>query len=67
MSLRAYPRDFAAFARYNPALRRLPGPRFPLPAPLSVDALDEFLAEVGAAYPVDWIDVPATPHTMSFL
>jgi hypothetical protein len=57
---RAYPQDFATFARYNPALRRRPGPRFPLPAPLRPDGLDAFLREAGDGHAVRWIDAPPT-------
>jgi hypothetical protein len=56
---RAYPRDFATFARYHAALRRASGPRFPLPAPLTLDALDAFLRESGDRYAVQWLDVAA--------
>jgi hypothetical protein len=44
----AYPADFAVFARYNPALRRLNG-RWPVPPPLGWDEVDEFLDRSGAA------------------
>ena len=57
---RAYPQDFATFARYNPALRRRPGPRFPLPAPLTPVDLDAFLREAGDGHAVRWIDAPPT-------
>jgi len=39
----AYPADFATFARYQPALRALPG-RFPLPPPLGWDQVETFLS-----------------------
>ena len=44
---KAYPADFAVFARYHPALRAIPG-RFPLPPPLSWTQFETFLRESGA-------------------
>lgn len=52
----AYPQDFGTVARYNPALRRLPGPRFTMPPPLTLTDLDVFLDESGDAYAVRWLD-----------
>ncbi len=52
---RTYPRDFATFARYHPAVRRQPDPRFPLPAPLTLDELDAFLGQSGEQYSVQWL------------
>jgi hypothetical protein len=40
---KAYPADFATYARYHPALRALPG-RSPLPSPLTWDQLETFLS-----------------------
>jgi hypothetical protein len=56
---RAYPRDFATFARYHPAARCQPGPRWPLPAPLPLNALDAFLRETDGHYAVEWTDTVA--------
>ena len=44
---KAYPADFAVFARYHPALREIPG-RYPLPAPLSWAQFEEFVRASGA-------------------
>jgi hypothetical protein len=44
----AYPADFAVFARYNPALRRLDG-RWPVPPPLSWGEVEDFLGQSDAA------------------
>lgn len=49
----AFPADFAVFAKYSPALRRLPG-RLPMPEPLSLSDLDAFLDETGGRYAVQW-------------
>lgn len=40
----AYPADFAVFARYNPALRRIDGRR-PMPPPLSWAQVEAFLGQ----------------------
>jgi hypothetical protein len=44
---KAFPADFAVFARYHPALREIAG-RFPLPAPLSWAQFEAFVRESGA-------------------
>ena len=44
---KAYPADFAVFARYHPALRKIPG-RHPLPPPLSWAQFEEFISQTGA-------------------
>jgi len=44
---KAYPADFAVFARYRPALREIPG-RCLLPAPLSWAQFQAFVRESGA-------------------
>ena len=44
---KAFPADFAVFARYHPALRQIPG-RYPLPAPLSWAQFQAFVRETGA-------------------
>lgn len=41
-----FPRDFAHYARYGPALADLPA-RYPVPGPLSPEEFDEFLATHG--------------------
>src|SRR5215203_4903608 len=49
----AFPRDFATMARYHRALAQVRN-RYPMPCPLSLDELDEFLGRQGERYPVDW-------------
>lgn len=49
-----YPSDFAAFARYDPAIRQFTAERYPLPASLTLAELDRFLAEAGQRYNVEW-------------
>ncbi|MTV25866.1 hypothetical protein FTX61_10660 [Nitriliruptoraceae bacterium ZYF776] len=51
-----FPRDFAHYARYNAAMRAIPA-RYPLPAPLTVDEFDEFLASHGPYEGVEVVDV----------
>lgn len=41
---RAFPRDFGVFARYHDALREIPS-RFPIPAPLSLAAVERLCGE----------------------
>jgi hypothetical protein len=53
---RAYPRDFAVFARYHADLKRRVRDRYPLPDPLSLAELETFLAETGGRYAVSWRD-----------
>ncbi|HWO40531.1 MAG TPA: hypothetical protein VNO43_01870 [Candidatus Eisenbacteria bacterium] len=50
----AFPRDFAVFVRYRFDLQRTIQARYSIPAPLSLDDLDRFLAERGARYNVQW-------------
>jgi hypothetical protein len=49
-----YPRDFAVFARYYPAIRRSIAARYPLPGPVPLEWLDAFLARTGGQYKVQW-------------
>lgn len=51
---RAYPRDFAVFVRYHADLPRKIAARYPLPAPLSLRELDEFVNETSGRYQVEW-------------
>ncbi|MBD0268372.1 MAG: hypothetical protein ICV77_08770, partial [Cyanobacteria bacterium Co-bin8] len=53
---RKYPRDGASFIRHYTELKKLPD-RFPMPAPLTLQQLDQFLAEVPQNRGVRW----ATP------
>jgi hypothetical protein len=48
-----FPSDFGSFARYQRDLRDL-APRYPLPGPLSLAELDEFLAQSPHEYLVQW-------------
>lgn len=49
----AFPKDFAAFVRYHDELKQLPS-RYPIPGPLALQHLDEFLHEAGDRYPAKW-------------
>lgn len=51
----AYPRDFAVFVRYYFDLKRKIHSRYPMPAPLTLDQLDDFLKERPGRYPVQWL------------
>ncbi len=48
-----FPRDFAAFIRYHTDLKKIPT-RCPMPEPLSLPRLDEFLGRTTDRYPVWW-------------
>jgi hypothetical protein len=48
-----FPRDFGTLARYHDEIRRLPA-RYPIPGPLSLDELEEFLDTHGHRYAVRW-------------
>jgi hypothetical protein len=58
---RKYPRDFTAFKAYHEEMRRL-RPRFPIPERLSLDELDEFLAQSGGRFAVEWPDATKPPR-----
>jgi hypothetical protein len=49
---RAYPRDFAVFVRYDFDLKRKILSRYPIPPPLALNRLDEFLKQPLKRYPV---------------
>ncbi|HSK99504.1 MAG TPA: hypothetical protein VK869_04140 [Rubrobacteraceae bacterium] len=51
---REYPRDFATFIRYHTELKRKIPARYPLPGPLALSRLDDFLQEAEGRYPVEW-------------
>lgn len=57
---KAYPADFATFARYHPALRRIPS-RCPMPEALTLGQLAQFVGEFGARFPVEWHGLGADP------
>jgi hypothetical protein len=50
---RRFPRDFAAFVRYHTDLKKIPS-RYPMPGPLQLTQLQEFLGRAGDRYPVRW-------------
>jgi hypothetical protein len=52
---RAYPRDFAVFVRYYFDLKRKIRSRYPMPPPLALTQLDDFLKEPHGRYPVQWL------------
>lgn len=54
----AFPRDFAVFVRYHADLRRTIADRHPMPAPLSLRQLDQFLKMYSHRYQVGWIHEP---------
>ncbi len=50
---RRFPRDFAAFVRYHADLKKVPA-RYPMPGPLPLARLDEFIGRATNRYPVRW-------------
>lgn len=52
----AFPRDFAAFIRYHVELPKKIPARFPLPGPLGLGPLEDFLEETDGRYSVRWAD-----------
>lgn len=52
----AYPGDLASFTRHYTELKKLDGD-YSIPAPLTLDQLDQFLAQAGDQYRVDWIEL----------
>jgi hypothetical protein len=52
----AYPRDFAVFVRYHEDMERKIQRRCPLPPPLPLTALDEFLDQANGNYQVQWVE-----------
>ena len=52
---RAFPRDFAIYARYHDALLKTIRERHPLPDPLTLNELDHFLQTHADQYRVEWI------------
>jgi len=47
-----YPRDFAVFARYRSEFQRKIKARHPLPPPVGIDAMDDFLSRRAGEYRV---------------
>lgn len=52
-----FPRNFATLMRYYTDLQRIIPSRYPLPAPLMLEQLDQFIAEAGDRFPVHWEDL----------
>jgi hypothetical protein len=50
-----HPRDFASFFRYHADLKKLQA-RYPMPGPLALEVLDDFLSTCGGDYPVRWVE-----------
>jgi hypothetical protein len=48
-----FPRDFAAFIRYHTHLKKIPS-RYPIPAPLPLARLDQYLGRADDRHPVQW-------------
>jgi hypothetical protein len=51
----AYPRDFGVFVRYNPDLKRKISVRYPIPSSLTLEDLEQFLAQSSGRYEVAWL------------
>jgi hypothetical protein len=51
---RAYPQDFGVFVRYNPDLKQKISARYPMPAPLTLMELEEFVAQSADRYQIRW-------------
>jgi hypothetical protein len=54
---KAYPRDFAVFVRYYFDLKRKIRSRYPMPPPLALSCLDEFVKEEGGGSDGDPSDI----------
>jgi hypothetical protein len=51
----SFPRDFAVYARHHGELLRMIRQRCPMPAPLTLRQLDQFLDASARQYDVEWI------------
>jgi hypothetical protein len=51
----AYPCDFAVFARYHSDLKPKLHSRYPMPSPLTLNQLDDFLDQTHGRYAVQWL------------
>ncbi|MDB9373534.1 hypothetical protein [Nodularia sphaerocarpa] len=49
-----FPRNFATLIRYYTDLKRTISARYPVPGSLSLERLDQFIAETGDRFPVQW-------------
>ena len=59
-----FPRDFAAFVRYQTDLMDIPA-RYPLPGYMTLDQFDRFFHDYGNRYLVDWHEHEAIPVSPS--
>jgi hypothetical protein len=50
----AYPRDFGVFVRYNPDLKQKISARYPIPSPLTLKDLEQFVARSTDQYQIMW-------------
>jgi hypothetical protein len=50
----AYPQDFGVFVRYNPDLKQKISARYPMPAPLTLMELEQFVAQSADRYQIKW-------------
>lgn len=57
-----YPVDAASYVRHYTDLKKLDG-RYPIPEPLTLDQLDNFLSQAGDCYSVRWIEHPVASST----
>jgi hypothetical protein len=48
-----FPRDFAVFVRYYQDIKKIAA-RYPMPGPMALEQLDQFLDESGSRYQVQW-------------
>jgi hypothetical protein len=53
----AYPRDFAVFVRYHFDLQRKIHARYPLPPPVTLHQLDDFLNAAKGRYHAQWLEL----------
>ena len=53
---RIFPRDFAVFVRYYQDIKKVPA-RYPMPGPMALEQLQDFLDQHGERYPVQWLDM----------
>lgn len=52
----AFPRDFAVFVRYYQDIKKIAA-RYPMPGPLALEQLEQFLDQQGERYRVQWLDL----------
>lgn len=57
-----YPNDMASFIRHYTELKKLKG-RYPMPQPLTLEQLDQFLADKGDRHPVRWLEASLSGMT----